>query len=93
MKLEEKRHGGKWIKGLHRMSTTQEFNQFVNLWSKLQQVQLTSQPDEITRRFSPNSHYSIRSAYQIQFAGSFANFHGKTYGNQRWSTNAKKIAG
>jgi hypothetical protein len=67
--------GTKWMKDLLIISTAQEFNQFVTLWIKLQHVQLTSQPDQITWRFSPSRHYSVKSVYQIQFAGSFPDFH------------------
>jgi hypothetical protein len=38
----------------------------------VQHVQLTDRPDEIRWRFTANRHYSSKSAYVIQFAGSFA---------------------
>jgi hypothetical protein len=49
-------------------------NQLVSLWIKIHQVQLTDQQDSITWSISPNGSYSARSAYQIQFIGSFADF-------------------
>jgi hypothetical protein len=37
-------------------------------------VSLTVQDDEISWRFSANGTYSTKSAYIIQFVGSFADF-------------------
>jgi hypothetical protein len=63
---------GRWMKGLQRISSTEEVQQFVMLWNLLRQVQLTEQPDNVIWRFTENGHYSSRSAYAVQFQGSFA---------------------
>lgn len=52
------------------MSTDQELRQFVSLWEELQQVQL--QPDQITWCFAEDGDYSVRSAYNAQWIGSFS---------------------
>jgi hypothetical protein len=65
---------GKWMRGLQRISTTEEINQFVHLWHKISQVNLTNHADDITWRFTANGAYTTRSAYAIQFAGSFADY-------------------
>jgi len=64
-----------WMRGLQRISTSKELYQFVDLWEKLQSVHLTSQPDQITWRFTANGEYSCHSAYHFQFNGSRPNFH------------------
>ncbi|TVU02801.1 hypothetical protein EJB05_51684, partial [Eragrostis curvula] len=61
---------GRWKRGLQRLSTTEEVDQYVQLW--IQQTQLTDQRDDIVWRFTANGCYSAQSAYLIQFAGSFA---------------------
>lgn len=64
----------KWMRGLKRISTPDELNQFVNLWHLLQSIQLNSTPDQIQWRFTSDGKYSSRSAYQAQFFGSHPNY-------------------
>ncbi|KAF8724625.1 hypothetical protein HU200_020895 [Digitaria exilis] len=66
------RSDGKWKRGLRCMPTTDEINQYVELWGMLQQVQLNDQPDNIIWRFSTNGTYSSSSAYQAQFTANFS---------------------
>ena len=54
------------MQGLRRMSTDAELLQFVNLWSKLQYIQLTTTEDTIIWRFTTSRKYSASSAYKIQ---------------------------
>jgi hypothetical protein len=63
-----------WMKGLRRISSIEQIHQFVKLWSLLQQVHLVDRPYEIRWRFNTNGKYSSKSAYQVQFSGSFADF-------------------
>jgi hypothetical protein len=67
-------HDGRWIRGLQRVTTTEEINQFVDLWLRVRQTHLTDQDDELTRKFSANGAYSAKSAYNIQIVGTFAEF-------------------
>jgi hypothetical protein len=64
----------KWMRGLQRLTTTEETRQFLQLWSRLNSVTLSNREDELTWRFSANGEYSARSAYAMQFAGSFADY-------------------
>jgi hypothetical protein len=53
---------------------TEEIHQFVALWQQLHSFHLTDGDDEIVGKFSSNGSYSSRSAYKIQFAGTFPRF-------------------
>lgn len=63
-----------WTRGLWRMTTAEEMAQFIDLWERLQEVQLTDQPDSITWRWTVHGYYTTKSAYQAQFTGSFSTF-------------------
>jgi hypothetical protein len=58
-----------WTRGLQRIASTQEINQFVELWQKVSAVTLSPLEGGISWRFSANGMYSSRSAYAIQFLG------------------------
>jgi hypothetical protein len=60
------------MRGLKRISTTEQIQQFVDLWTLVNQTCLTQHPDEITWHFTTCEQYSARSAYAVQFLGSFA---------------------
>jgi len=60
-----------WMRGLRRMSTDQELRQYVSLWQCLQQVQLDERQDQITWRFTADGNYTVKSAYNVQFIGTF----------------------
>jgi hypothetical protein len=57
----------RWMRGLQRISSQEGMRQFVDLWLQLSQVQLTSEDDSITWRFTPNGCYSASSTYEVQF--------------------------
>jgi hypothetical protein len=76
---------GRWKRGLQRIATTQEINQFARLWHLLQQCVLTNQSDAIEWRFSTNRVYSAKLTYRAQFEGAFADFHW----DQHWQTKAE----
>jgi hypothetical protein len=59
------------MKGLHRIYTAHELNQFITLHDLLSQLQLMEQPDDIWC-FTSSGNYSVQSSYIIQFSGSFA---------------------
>jgi hypothetical protein len=63
-----------WTRGLWRMGTAEEMAEFVMLWGKLQEVHLVDRPDEIKWRWSAQGVYSAKSAYCVQFSGSFCSF-------------------
>ena len=63
-----------WTRGLWRMSNASEIAEFVGLWDSVQSVVFTEETDQITWKWTPNGQYTSKSAYDIQFAGSFCAF-------------------
>jgi hypothetical protein len=57
------------MQGLQRISSPEEVWQFVILWHKVKEVQLSEQPDDIIWRLTTSSNYSASSAYAAQFMG------------------------
>ena len=55
----------RWMKALQRINS----DQFVQLWEKLQQVQLVDHPDTIRWKLTADEKYSATSAYFVQFYG------------------------
>jgi hypothetical protein len=53
---------------------TTEINQFVDLWLRVRETQLTDHDDEISWKFMAKGTYSTKCAYSMQFAGTFAEF-------------------
>jgi hypothetical protein len=66
-----------WTRGLWRMSTSQEMAEFVLLWGLLEHVQLCDEPDQITWKWNAKGVYTTKSAYAIQFQGSYCTFNAK----------------
>jgi hypothetical protein len=60
---------GAWMRGLQRINTADELNQFVILWGKIQEVHLSNTPDLISWTLTADGQYSAASAYEIQFLG------------------------
>jgi hypothetical protein len=75
----------RWMRGLHNITETNQINQFVKLWHMLRHIQLSDQRDLISWRFTPNAEYSAKSAYLMQFAGSFADYDWNAW----WQTKAE----
>jgi len=67
-----------WIAALRGgISTYQQVEEFISLWIRIQQVHLMpGTPDTIIWRWIESGAYSTRSAYRIQFSGSFRAFRG-----------------
>lgn len=74
--VQQELHNHAWIRALRgRITTATHVEEFVSLWIRLQNIQL--QPgiqDSIVWKWTPDGKYSTRSAYQIQFQGSFRKF-------------------
>lgn len=64
-------------RGLWRMTTVEELAQFVQLWDLAQQVTLTSESDTISWRWTADGKYTSKSAYEVQFVGSYSTFNSK----------------
>jgi hypothetical protein len=57
------------------ITTATHIEKFVSLWIRIQEVHLVQGvKDSITWKWTPDGNYSTRSAYRIQFRGSFAKF-------------------
>jgi hypothetical protein len=54
------------------MATDQELHQFVELWSQLQGIELQQQQEDEVVWKQTSGQYSTKSAYNIQFTGSFS---------------------
>ncbi|WVZ56447.1 hypothetical protein U9M48_006975, partial [Paspalum notatum var. saurae] len=59
-----------WTRGLWRMSTEQQLQEFIALWDLLEGAQLSDQPDSIRWKWTADGVYSSKSAYLAQFRGS-----------------------
>jgi hypothetical protein len=68
---------GNWMRGLWRMSTADQLAEFVLLWDRLLQVQLTDSPDQIRWRWAADGKYSSKSAYEFQFKGTYCTFNNR----------------
>jgi hypothetical protein len=76
---------GKWMRGLQRITTTEELDQFITLWSMVAQVQLSDEPDKVLWRLSASAKYTSKSAYWAQFLGSYADYDWKRI----WKSNVE----
>jgi hypothetical protein len=56
------------------MNTITEMAEFVDLWGKVESVQFSSMQDEIRWRWTSHGEYTSKSAYSVQFTGSFCRF-------------------
>ena len=63
-----------WTRGLWRMQTVEEMAEFVRLWDLVQGIQLSEAEDEIIWKFNSDGQYTAKSAYELQFKGTFCCF-------------------
>jgi hypothetical protein len=62
-----------WIFSFRQITTIEEIHELISLGALMQNVQLVpSVPDDIRWRFSSNGIYTSKSAYLLQFQGTFA---------------------
>ena len=52
---------GRWMRGLSRLNSEEELQQFLSLWEVVQNVQLSSTADSISWRLTANGEYSASS--------------------------------
>jgi len=74
--VEQEMRNDAWISALrNKITTTVQLQEFVALWIRLQDVSLQSEmQDTISWRWSSDEQYSPRSAYHIQFKGSYIKY-------------------
>jgi hypothetical protein len=63
-----------WIKNLRQVNTEELMDEFVLLFSTLNEVQLGSDNDTIRWNWSASGEYSAASAYEVQFMGAYPRF-------------------
>jgi hypothetical protein len=68
-----------WTRVLRdKITTATHIEEFVSLWLRIQNVQLfPGVRDSIIWKWTADGYYSTRSAYRIQFNGSYGTFHNK----------------
>lgn len=76
--------GNAWARHVTGALTMPVLTEFVQVWERLQQVQLLDSPDTFVRSLSPDHKYSSASAYGAMFLGSSAPVGAK----QIWKTSA-----
>ena len=92
LKLRDEVDNQTWTRGLWRMSTATEISEFIFLWEVVQGVHFSDVPDLITWKWTANGLYSSKSAYEVQFSGSYCTFNAqaiwkaKTEGKHRFFT-------
>ena len=90
LSVRQEIENGTWTRGLWRMSTAEEMAEYIMLWEVVQEVQFSQEPDQISWKWTSNGLYSSKSAYEIQFAGSYCTFNtqaiwkAKTEGKHRF---------
>lgn len=77
LKVKQQLENHSWTRGLWRMESAEEFVEFVRLWDLVQNVQLNDQEDQITWKLTADGKYSAKSAYDVQFMGSYCTFRPK----------------
>ena len=77
--------GARWIRSLQNITTAAQLASFVMMRSLMQEVQLLTQPDAITWKWTTSGTYTAASAYRCQFLGAHAPFDTKKI----WSAYAE----
>jgi hypothetical protein len=63
----------RWVRPLRAISTAEQVSEYVHLWTLIREVTLVAGVgDSVSWRWTSNGQYSAKSAYDIQFAGSFS---------------------
>jgi hypothetical protein len=61
-----------WTRGLWKMTSAGEMAELIKLWSLIQEVQLSQEEDQLIWRWSADGVYSAKSAYEVQFRGTYS---------------------
>ena len=69
MSVKEALSDGRWARGLQRIATEEQLDQFVELWQRIQHTQLSQERDTVVWNLTANGQYSAKSAYTAQFLG------------------------
>lgn len=69
LSVKEGLHRGAWMRGLLRISSAQDLDDFLRLWALIQHVQLTVGRDVVVWNLTADRVYSAKSAYEACFFG------------------------
>lgn len=69
LSVKEALHNGRWMRGLHRINSTELLMQFLSLWNLLSNIQLSDRADGIRWNLTADGQYTASSAYAVQFLG------------------------
>ena len=69
--VEQAMRAGRWMTGLHRITSEIQLREFTALWIKLQGINLSNNQDQIAWTLNSKAEYSSASAYAVQFAGTY----------------------
>jgi hypothetical protein len=64
-------HNLNWVRSISRITTSTQLEEFTLLVMALEPIQLNQQKDTIIWKWAVSGDFSIASAYDIQFKGSF----------------------
>jgi hypothetical protein len=67
--VKEALTNGRWMCDLQRMNNEEQLDQFVALWTALQNVALSTEIDRISWHITADGKYLASSAYYVQFYG------------------------
>lgn len=65
-------HRGRWMKGIEQLSTIEDLISFIDLWHRIQGVNLSDQPDDIEWKWNDSKSYIAATVYDAQFIGTIA---------------------
>jgi hypothetical protein len=65
--VKEAMANDRWMRGLQRINSEEQMDQFVHLWSLIQPISLSAYRDRISWKLTSDGSYSSSSAYAIQF--------------------------
>ena len=60
---------GRWMRGLQKINTEVQLDQFIALWNMVRGVYLSEDRDSISWHISADGRYSAKTAYAMQFLG------------------------
>jgi hypothetical protein len=63
-----------WIRNIRRIDTKELLNEFILLFSTLNEVHLSEERDSIVWKWMVTGEYSAASAYEVQFLGAFPRY-------------------
>jgi hypothetical protein len=70
LSIKEAMQNGRWMKGLQRMDSPAQIDQFAELWTLVHSTHLSDNEDVISWTKSSDSTYSASTAYLTSFSGS-----------------------